>query len=325
MTVRGRINWMRVLMVLGLGILVVIMIDTFFATQTKAAPLVPVRTWLFHSAHGYSDANDSPFIASIWHVVGLLLFSLGLGLIWWGRTRPMLLAMLVVMASLVFLTPPMAMVCACVAVASIPVAVFQAVVNRRFTPGGLITTLKVGAMAFAMLVTLLQSQPFMLGMVLSGPAAYSLVVMFLAAFYLCAKLIPRTLRDPERLPDYAIRSRVRGVTLIELLIVIAIIAISAPMFLKANMIAMQHSRRAAEARQATMQVRSELDRIRAGSTKLEPGVYTQAAEGSSLPMQVEVSAPRADGLTSVTLRMTIGRPLMPQTLAFDALIAGGES
>ena len=109
----------------------------------------------------------------------------------------------------------------------------------------------------------------------------------------------------------------RGITLIELLIVVAILAITSVTFAHLIQTASMTNRKSDEARQAVRIARNEFETLRA-SRALAPG--SRSVSESRLPTNITVGAASEDGLAPVTVAVTIGAPLQTETIQFHALI-----
>ncbi len=146
---------------------------------------------------------------------------------------------------------------------------------------------------------------------------YSVIYLLWGLLLFRTKMIPRSLRMPPRLRSYPRR----GVTLIELLIVVAIIAITAPVFLHAVHLSSVHTARSRDARIAVQQARNEIERLRAAPESLESGTRTLPAETAGREMILVVGEPREDSLVPVALTFDAGPEVARETITFEALIA----
>ena len=151
---------------------------------------------------------------------------------------------------------------------------------------------------------------------------YSLLPILWGILLLRPRSLPRFVSSPRSLPR--LPKSTRGMSLIELLIVISIIAIIAPMYMHAVHTASIHSARARDEREAALVVSAEVERLRAGATPLVAGL-TEKRESGELPMSITIAEPRADGLVPVSISITVGPPVRRADIVFDALIAPPEA
>lgn len=126
---------------------------------------------------------------------------------------------------------------------------------------------------------------------------------------------PRWLSSPGKLRD---RKSMRGVTLIELLIVVAILAITVPSIVHIVHMSAEHSARSREAMEATTLVRNEFEKLRAGVVPLEEGVYTTQER---IPFTVSIGPAGENGLHEVTMTADVGSEWFREQLVFEGLVA----